>query len=160
MSSVTKVTGSPSLTAKSMALMERSMMSSGDQSSASWRIGELPMKVITSTGMPAFWLISTIGAMSLTSVRPAQVGTMSIPCSAISLTSVSTSSNARGPAPGRPTSVLSTPSSSRRCRIASLSPMPGSTTEGFWMPSRRVSSCSSNLRFRMIGPRRSTSFQS
>ena len=34
-------------------------------------MGLEPMNAYTSTGMPARWLISTIGVMSLTTVRPA-----------------------------------------------------------------------------------------
>ena len=103
------------------------------------------MKVITSTGMPACWLTSAIGAMSLhqrasgagrPDVHPV-VGDLAADARARPRTRA-------GRRPGRPTSMVSTPSSFSRWRISSLSSMPGSTTDGFWMPSRRVSSCSSN----------------
>ena len=53
---------------------------------------------------------------------------------------VVTSSIARLPAPGRPMSIVSMPSSLASSTSRSLSSIVGSTTDGDWMPSRRVSS--------------------
>ena len=73
-SSVTYMTGRPSLTASATASSERRSIRSKSQSSAYWRIGEEPMKQDTSIGMPTFCEISMIGRMSASTVRAAQLG--------------------------------------------------------------------------------------
>jgi hypothetical protein len=110
-------------------------------------------------GMPAFWLISIIGVMSVTTVRPAHAILIFILQSTTSRHMRSTSSKARLELPGNPMSACWMPRSSIRWRILSLSSMPGSLTLGFWRPSRSVSSKKVTF-FGMMRPLRSISFQS
>ena len=93
MSSVTKVTGSPSRTAKRTARTARATTADADQPSVSWRMGEQPMNAITSTATPTRWLISAMGRMSSSSVRAAHAGAIDSPVSATWATSPSASSN-------------------------------------------------------------------
>jgi hypothetical protein len=110
-------------------------------------------------GSPAFWETSIIGVMSPTTVRPAAAILIFILQSTTSLQRRSTSSKARLLLPGRPMSASWMPRSSMRCKIASLSPMGGSVTDGFWRPSRSVSSKNVTF-FGVMRPLRFTSFQS
>jgi hypothetical protein len=141
-SSVTNITESPSRTAKVTASSDTFRIRSSVHPSAYCRTGELPMKVHASMGIPTACEISTMGRTSATTVRAAQLAEMDSPESWISLARAVTSATARGPAPGRPISAVSIPSSSIRFSSRSFSPMGGSTTEGFCRPSRRVSSSS------------------
>ena len=71
---MTYITGSPSSTANSTASRVSLSMRSSVQPSAYWRIGEEPMKQAASMAMPVRCEISTIGWMSATTVRAAQLG--------------------------------------------------------------------------------------
>ena len=158
-SSVTYATGSPALTATSIASALRLAMSATSHCSTNCRIGLEPMNAQTSMRRPVRWLISTIGAMSATTVRPAQPTWIASLHDATSFERVSTSSNARLLLPGRPMSAYSIPNSSIRCRMRSLSSIDGSSTLGFCSPSRRVSSTSANF-WGTRRPFRLSSFQS
>ena len=142
-SSVTNITGSPSLTANSTASRVSLSMRSSVHPSAYWRIGEEPMKQEASMAMPVRCEISTIGWMSAITVRAAQLGAIFSFCSTISRASRSTSRTTCGPAPGRPMSADSMPSSAIMCRILSFSSIDGLRTDGDCRPSRSVSSSSS-----------------
>ncbi len=72
------------------------------------------MKVATSSGSPVRWLISTIGVMSATVVRAAQLARTVSLAWTISRARRSTSATTCGPAPGRPMSAVSMPSLSMR----------------------------------------------
>ena len=63
-SSVTYETGSPALTATSIASALRFAMSATSHCSTNWRIGLDPMNAQTSMRSPVRWLISMIGVMS------------------------------------------------------------------------------------------------
>jgi hypothetical protein len=63
-SSVTYITGSPSETANSTAFADCRTIQSRSHSSANWRMGDDPMKVQASMGMPTRWEISAMGRMS------------------------------------------------------------------------------------------------
>ena len=73
-SSVTYITGRPWPTAKETASSVCRSIVSSVQFSAYWRIGEEPMNVHTSIGMPAFCETSITGVMSCSRVRAAQFG--------------------------------------------------------------------------------------
>jgi len=90
-SSVTKVTSRPCLTVNSTASRVRRTNRSRSHSSTYRRMGLEPRKVSTSTLRPVFSTMSTIGSMSETSVRAAQVGSMGSRSRTISLTRSSTS---------------------------------------------------------------------
>ena len=139
-SSVTKVQGRPASLAIRTAVRQRFSSTSSSQPSAYSRMGEVPRKVMTSTGMPTRSAISMTGRMSAGWVRAAHWGLIASFSSRMKRTSASESATARGPAPGRPTSRLSTPTSDRRRTIRILSSMEGSVMDGLWMPSRSVSS--------------------
>ena len=100
------------------------------------------MKAQHSIGMPTRCEISTIGLMSASSVRAAQLGVIRRRWSTISRASRSTSATTCGPAPGSPMSAVSIPSSSIRCRSRSFCSMTGLRTDGDCSPSRSVSSSS------------------
>jgi hypothetical protein len=100
-----------------------------------------------SIGMPVAPLMRAIGSMSLTAVRAAQFGRIRSRSPAMARHSASTSSAARGPAPGRPTSAVSIPRASMARRMRTLVSIGGSVTLGPCSPSRSVSSSS------MTGPR-------
>ncbi len=98
------------------------------------------MNVAASMPMPISWLMRTIGSMSRITVRAAQLGAIGSRWSAISRASARTWSTIRAPAPGRPRSAATMPSSAIRWSSRSLSSSEGSCTEGDCSPSRRVSS--------------------
>jgi hypothetical protein len=58
------MTGSPSLTANFTAFDDCSMIQSSCHSSANWRMGDEPMNVHASIGIPTRCEISAIGRMS------------------------------------------------------------------------------------------------
>ena len=70
-SSVTYATGRLYLRPRSIASADSFIMRARSQSSAYWRIGELPMKHSTSISMPTFCEMSMIAWTSLTCVRAA-----------------------------------------------------------------------------------------
>jgi hypothetical protein len=107
-----------------------------------WRIGLDPMKAQHSMGTPVFWVISTIGLMSATTVRAAQFGLTVSRSWLIARASCSTSAATRGPAPGSPMSAVSMPSASIRIKMSIFSSMVGERTDGDCSPSRSVSSSS------------------
>jgi len=125
-SSVTNITGRPCETANVTAASLAFSIFSSVQSSAYCRIGEEPMKVAASIGIPTFWETSTIGSMSPTTVRAAQLGAMASRASRISVASVWTWSRTRGPAPGNPMSAAAMPRSAMRCRSRSFCSSDGS----------------------------------
>ena len=144
-SSVTYMTGRPSLTASATASSERRSMRSKSQSSAYWRIGDEPMKQDTSIGIPTFWEISMIGMMSAATVRAAQFGRIFILPRTISCARRVTVSTTCGPAPGSPMSAESIPSASMRWRMRIFWSIDGLLTDGDCRPSRSVSSSSSTF---------------
>src|SRR5467141_94295 len=95
--------------------------------------------------------------MSETTVRQATLSRMPRRASRFSSASRLTAARWCGPAPGSPMSSCATPSSSRRCRISILASIAGSSAEGLWIPSRRVSSSTSA---RASSPRPAVWFQS
>src|SRR3989442_960158 len=139
-SSVTYMTGRPCLTAYVTASSVDARMRSRVQSSAYCRIGDEPMNVAASMGMPTSWETRTIGSTSAITVRAAQFGKMGSLWSRISWASARTCSTTRGPAPGNPRSAATIPRSAMRCSSRRLTSSEGSRTEGDWSPSRRVSS--------------------
>ncbi len=145
-SSVTIMTGRPSRTAKVTASSATESILVSVQPSAYWRMGELPMNVHASMGIPTAWEILATGSTSAIRVRAAQLGRMESFASTISRARAVTASTARGPAPGSPMSAVWMPRSSMRCRSRILSSMGGSTTEALCRPSRSVSSSSSTRR--------------
>jgi hypothetical protein len=112
------------------------------QPSTYCRSGLEPMKAQHSMARPVRWAISTIGTMSATTVRAAQLARTRSRASAISRASRSASRATCGPAPGRPMSAVSTPIASIRCRMRIFSSIAGVRTEGDCSPSRSVSSSS------------------
>jgi hypothetical protein len=84
------------------------------QLSAYRRIGEEPMNVHTSIGIPTFCDTSITGVMSCRSVRAAQFARTRSLAVAISWARRITSWTTCGPAPGRPMSAVSMPRRSIR----------------------------------------------
>ncbi len=130
------------------------------QSSAYWRIGELPMNVSTSMPRPTCCEMSTTAWTSPRWVRAAQAGLIGSRASRMCWAITVQSSTARLPAPGRPMSMYWMPSSLASSTRRSLSSIVGSTTDGDWMPSRSVSSRKVTLRRAASGAIFSTAFQS
>src|SRR5690348_7114068 len=142
-SSVTNITGSPSRTTNVTASSLARSIRSSVQSSAYCRMGDDPMNVAASMGIPAACEMRAIGSTSLTTVRAAQLASSGSFADAISVASASVSARVLGPAPGSPMSADAMPSSTMRCSSACLSSMAGSVTDGHCSPSRSVSSFSS-----------------
>ena len=140
MSSVTYITGSPSFTANSIDSCVRFSSRSIDQSSVYCLMADEPMNRQVSTGTPEDDAILAIGSMSRTMVRAAQFGRIDSLSSAICRQSAVESATALGPAPGRPTSAVSTPRAFIALRIVIFIWIGGSVTLGPCSPSRSVSS--------------------
>ncbi len=90
-SSVTYMTGSPSATANRTASSVTLSMRSSVQPSAYWRMGDEPMNVHASIGMPVSCETRAMGSMSARTVRAAQLGATSSRWSTISFASARTS---------------------------------------------------------------------
>ena len=135
-------------------------MRARSQSSAYWRIGDEPMNVSTSISMPTCCEMSTIAATSPTWVRAAHASLIGSLASRACCAIVVQSSIARRPAPGRPMSMWWMPRSDASSSSRSLSSIVGSTTDGDWMPSRRVSSRNVTFRRGDSDATLSTEFQS
>ena len=134
------MTGRPCETANVTASSDAFCMRSSVQSSAYWRIGEEPMNVAASILIPISSETRTIGSMSATTVRAAQLGAIGSLWSRISRASARTCSTTRGPAPGNPMSAATIPKSAIRCSSRFLTSREGSVTDGDCNPSRSVSS--------------------
>ncbi len=139
-SSVTYITSSPFEAANVTASRVCCSIISSVQFSAYWRIGDEPMNVHTSIGRPTFCDTSTMGSMSRTIVRAAQLALMRSFEPTISCASRVTSRTTCGPAPGSPMSAVSMPSRSMRWSNSIFSSMLGVRTDGDCSPSRSVSS--------------------
>ena len=91
----------PFFSKKKLSLRVRNF-ETGSTRTAYWRMGLEPMNVAASMGIPTFCEISTMGRMSASRVRAAQLGTSASFWSTISFARRSTCFCTCGPAPGKP----------------------------------------------------------